>query len=55
MAIESGKAKASETSLFSYDDDPNYIKALDYLSKKQQLIQEIENEIEQLTQKIEIP
>lgn len=49
LSIEAGKRIKSETSLFSYDDDPDYLKALEYLSKKQQLVSELEAEINQLS------
>lgn len=49
FAIENGKKNKESTTLFSCDDDPDYIKAMEYLSKKQQLIEEIEGEIKQLT------
>lgn len=49
FSIEAGKKMKSETSLFSFDDDPDYLKALEYLSKKQQIISELEAEIAQLS------
>ena len=49
FSIENGKKIKSETSLFSYEDDPDYRTALDYLSKKQQLVFELEAEIAELS------
>ncbi len=48
FAIEKGKKVKESTSLFSYEDDPDYLKALEYLSGKEKLIAEIEAEIAQL-------
>ena len=48
FAIENGKKVKESTSLFSYEDDPDYHKALEYLSNKQQLISDLEAEIAQL-------
>lgn len=48
FSIEKGKKLKKSTSLFSYEDDPDYLKALEYLSGKEKLIAEIEAEIAQL-------
>ncbi len=53
LKIENGKMISESTSLFSVDEDPDYLKALEYLSKKQQLISEIEAEISQLSNMIQ--
>jgi hypothetical protein len=49
FAIENGLKNKAETSLFMLDDDPDYLKALDLLSKKQQLISDLEAEIAQFS------
>jgi len=49
-SIKNGIKIYSETSLFSYEQDPEYKKAIDYLNKKEQLVLQIETEIHQLQQ-----
>ena len=48
FAIEKGKKLKEATSLFSHENDPDYIKALEYLSGKEKLIAEIEAEIAEI-------
>ncbi len=43
--IEKGKSLLDATTLFSYEDDPNYTKALKRLEEKQKLVEDIEAEM----------